>query len=84
MSILAVLIPLSLILLGIAIGIFVWAVRKGQFDDLETPALDILAEERAAKPTSGQTSHPDPSAGRPDAAEPETAQTDNSRDRKPL
>lgn len=84
MSILAVLIPLSLVLLGIAIGIFVWAVKKGQFDDLETPALDILAEERAARPTSRQTSHPDPSAGGSDAVEPGTAQTDNSRDRNPL
>lgn len=46
MSILAVLIPLSLILLGVAVGFFVWAVRRGQFDDLDTPPLDILAEER--------------------------------------
>ncbi|MDZ4349490.1 MAG: cbb3-type cytochrome oxidase assembly protein CcoS [Xanthomonadaceae bacterium] len=67
MSILAVLIPLSLILLGIAIGIFVWAVRKGQFDDLETPALDILAEERAARPTAAQTSNPEPDAARANA-----------------
>lgn len=45
MTSLLVLIPVSLMLLALAIGAFVWAVRRGQFDDLETPALDILAEE---------------------------------------
>jgi cbb3-type cytochrome oxidase maturation protein len=24
----------------------VWAVRRGQFDDLDTPAIDILADEQ--------------------------------------
>lgn len=48
MTILLLLIPLSLVLLVVAIGAFAWAVRKGQFDDLETPALDILHDD--AKP----------------------------------
>ncbi len=46
MTILLVLIPISLILLGIAIGAFAWAVRGGQFDDLQTPAIAILADDR--------------------------------------
>ena len=46
MTILLLLIPLSLVLLVCAIGAFVWAVRNGQFDDLETPAIDILADDR--------------------------------------
>lgn len=45
MSILLLLVPISLLLLGIAIAVFVWAVRKGQFDDLDSPALDILDEQ---------------------------------------
>lgn len=45
MIILLMLIPLSLVLLAAAIGAFVWAVRKGQFDDLDTPALDILRDD---------------------------------------
>ena len=45
MSILLVLIPLSLVLLGLAVAAFVWAVKRGQFDDLDTPALDILRED---------------------------------------
>lgn len=45
MRILLLLVPISLILLGVAIFAFVWAVRRGQFDDLDTPALDILADD---------------------------------------
>lgn len=45
MSILLLLIPLSLVLLGVAIGAFVWAVRRGQFDDLDAAAIDILVED---------------------------------------
>ena len=45
MIILLLLVPLSLVLLGAAIWAFVWAVRCGQFDDLDTPALDILADD---------------------------------------
>ena len=44
MIILLLLIPLSVMLLAAAIWAFVWAVRKGQFDDLDTPALDILVD----------------------------------------
>lgn len=45
MSILLALIPISLILLGIAVAAFVWAVKRGQFDDMDTPALDILRDD---------------------------------------
>jgi cbb3-type cytochrome oxidase maturation protein len=45
MIILLLLIPLSLVLLMAAIWAFSWAVRTGQFDDLDTPPLDILAED---------------------------------------
>lgn len=45
MSILLLLVPLSLLLLALAIGAFAWAVKRGQFDDLDTPALDILVDD---------------------------------------
>jgi len=45
MSILLLLVPISLVLLGIAIAAFIWAVRGGQYEDLETPALSILADD---------------------------------------
>jgi cbb3-type cytochrome oxidase maturation protein len=51
MNILLMLIPISLVLLIAAVVAFVWAVRRGQFDDLDTPALDILEDnDRPAPP----------------------------------
>lgn len=47
MTALLILIPVSLILLGTAVWAFFWAVNRGQFDDLDTPALRILEEDRA-------------------------------------
>ncbi|HET8790166.1 MAG TPA: cbb3-type cytochrome oxidase assembly protein CcoS [Modicisalibacter sp.] len=45
MSILYLLIPLSLLLLGLAVAVFFWAVKSGQFDDLEGPAHRILFDD---------------------------------------
>ena len=45
MNIIYVLIPLSVVLMVLAIAFFFWAVRNDQFDDLDTPALDILDDE---------------------------------------
>lgn len=53
MNILLMLVPLSLMLLGAAVWAFVWAVRRGQFDDLDTPALDILADDEAEQSVPG-------------------------------
>ncbi len=48
MTILLVLIPLGLLLLGAAVAFFAWAVRNGQFDDLEDEAERILFEDDLA------------------------------------
>ena len=45
MSILFALIPLALMLLAFAIWAFFWAVRSGQFDDLDTPPVSILLDD---------------------------------------
>jgi cbb3-type cytochrome oxidase maturation protein len=47
MSILYVLIPLALLLLGIAVWAFFWAVGSGQFDDLDTPAVRVVMDDDA-------------------------------------
>ena len=47
MNILLLLIPLSLMLLALAIGAFWWAVTRGQFEDLDAAALDILVDDDA-------------------------------------
>ena len=52
MNILLVLIPISLLLLGAAIWAFIWAVKGGQYDDLDTPPLDILVDDEKPKPTA--------------------------------
>ncbi|VAW99802.1 Type cbb3 cytochrome oxidase biogenesis protein CcoS, involved in heme b insertion [hydrothermal vent metagenome] len=49
MNILYMLIPLGLVLLGVAIWAFMWAVRSGQFDDLEGPAHRILMDDDEPK-----------------------------------
>ena len=45
MEIIYLLIPISLILLGGIVWILLWAVRSGQYDDLEGPAHRILMDE---------------------------------------
>jgi len=39
------LIPLSLVLVFLIGGVFWWALRRGQFDDLEGPAQRILMDD---------------------------------------
>lgn len=63
MNILLVLVPISLVLLGLAVWAFVWAVRRGQFDDLETPAIEILAEEDAPRPPRAAPAGDEPASG---------------------
>lgn len=45
MKILYLLIPLSLVIMGIAIWVFLWAIRSGQYDDMEGPAHRILMDD---------------------------------------
>ena len=55
MDILFLLIPLSVVL-AFAIGAAFWlAVDGGQFDDLETPAVRILADDDRPAPNSPGT-----------------------------
>lgn len=39
MSVLFIVLPAALALVGAAIAAYVWAARRGQFDDLSTPAI---------------------------------------------
>ena len=45
MEIIYLLIPVSLVLVGAIVWIFLWAVRSGQFDDMEGPAHQILMDD---------------------------------------
>jgi cbb3-type cytochrome oxidase maturation protein len=44
-NILYLLIPLGLVLVVIMVAAFFWAAKSGQFDDLETPAVQILLDD---------------------------------------
>lgn len=54
MNILLIMIPLTLVLLGAAVWLFIWAVNHGQFDDMDSPSLlpmsDNLPEEEDEPP----------------------------------
>ncbi len=56
MRILLILIPLSLLLLGIAVWAFFWAVRSGQFEDLDSPAWRVLLDDDAKPPPQTDSS----------------------------
>lgn len=45
MDILFLLIPLSLVLVALVVAALVWAIRSGQFEDLEGPAHRILLDD---------------------------------------
>lgn len=50
MTILYLLIPLALLVLGLAVWAFFWAVGSGQFDDLDTPAVRIIMDDDRKPP----------------------------------
>lgn len=45
MSIIYVLIPLAIIIVGIAVLVFFWAVKSNQFDDLDRQGYSILFDD---------------------------------------
>lgn len=46
MDILIVLIPIALGFLVIALAVFFWAIRNGQYDDMQSQGLKIVLEEK--------------------------------------
>lgn len=79
MTIIYLLAPLSLILLGFAVWAFFWAVKNDQFDDLEGPAHrilfdddenDLTPEQRRQRQQATQKPATPPDADTPDDSEP--------------
>ena len=50
MSAVYIALPFALLLALIFLAAFIWSVRSGQMDDLETPAHRILGEDEERKP----------------------------------
>lgn len=70
MTIILILLPLTLVLVGVAVWAFFWAVGNGQFDDMDSPAYRILLDDDDWSAT------PDNNASRPEA----TANDENAED----
>jgi cbb3-type cytochrome oxidase maturation protein len=45
MTVLYLVVPLALAIVAAAVVAFVWATRRGQFDDLDTPAMRMLHDD---------------------------------------
>lgn len=54
MNVLYFLVPLALLLAGVGVAAFIWSVRSGQFDDVQTPGMRVLLEHELEE---GQSSH---------------------------
>jgi cbb3-type cytochrome oxidase maturation protein len=48
MEVVFVLVPISLVIIGVALWAFVWSVRNDQFEDLDKEAYAILFDEDEA------------------------------------
>ncbi|MBV4535246.1 MULTISPECIES: cbb3-type cytochrome oxidase assembly protein CcoS [Pseudomonas] len=46
MPALYIMIPAALLIVGVAVYIFFWAVDSGQYDDLDSPAHSILFDDQ--------------------------------------
>lgn len=55
MSVLYIVVPLALVFAAVAVGVFIWATRSGQFDDTETPGVRILFDDEDMRSASGDS-----------------------------
>ena len=57
MEIIFILIPIAIIFVAIAVGVFFWAVKSDQFEDLEREGSNILFDDESN--TQTQANHHD-------------------------
>jgi cbb3-type cytochrome oxidase maturation protein len=69
MSMLYVLIPLALMLLAVAVWALIWAIRSGQFDDLESHGWSVVLDDDQRPPPDPDDTTPDEGAD-PDHSDP--------------
>jgi len=50
MSVLYFILPIAVVMGSLAVAAFLIAARRGQFDDLETPAIRVLFDDNPAPP----------------------------------
>ena len=54
MSVIIILIIISVIVAVFFLGIFIWAVKSGQFDDTVSPSIRILFDDKIRQPKQHQ------------------------------
>lgn len=50
MAVIYIILPLAIVMAGVALAGFFWAAHRGQFDDLDTPGARAILDD--APPTS--------------------------------
>lgn len=45
MSVIYIVLPLAILMAGVALAAFFWAVHRGQFDDLDTPPMRAVFDD---------------------------------------
>lgn len=54
------LVPLALLLVGAAVWGFVWSVKRGDMDDLETPAVRMVFDDEPVADTAANSTRERP------------------------
>jgi cbb3-type cytochrome oxidase maturation protein len=59
MEVIYMLIGFSLLVALIFLGLFIWAVRSGQFDDQYTPSMRVLFDQKSSDKKTNNQKHRD-------------------------
>jgi len=57
MEVLFIVVPLAIVMAGIAATAFIWSVHRGQYDDLDTPRYRALFDDVAEAPARREGNH---------------------------
>jgi cbb3-type cytochrome oxidase maturation protein len=50
MEIVILLVPLAILLVVLGVAAFLWALRRGQFDDLDSPQWRVVFDDQRERP----------------------------------
>jgi cbb3-type cytochrome oxidase maturation protein len=65
MSVIYIILPLALVVVLIAVIAYVWAAKRGQFDDMQTPAMRMLHDDEPGRRSDERAGVVDADASRP-------------------
>jgi cbb3-type cytochrome oxidase maturation protein len=54
MSVIYVVLPLAAVMAAAGVAAFIWSVRRGQFDDLDTPAIRMVHDDEDEPDAGGK------------------------------